>query len=616
VHQNQRTTSGLTKNTTYYFDLSGNVTSITYPTGRIVNYTFNAANRPITAQDSASGITYVTSPATPLTSCPSAAVCYTPQGSIYSVSLGVTSSFTGVNISQTFTNRLQPNEIKASSTAGNALDLTYNFVDPVSGHNAGHVYGITNNLTTGRSQSFTYDQLNRITSAGTTATTGGSCWGYLYSYDAWANLTSQAGWSPTYNACTETTMGAVAPDGNNHIPGFSYDASGNTLNDGLYAYKFNAEGEMTTGGGVTYLYDGDGRRVSRSARLLYWYGSGGEILLETTTTGSTKAEFVYFGGKRVAMIPTSGVAEYYVEDFLGSSRVLTQNTGTVCYDADFSPFGGEQVVTNTCTQNAFKFEGKERDSETLNDDFGARYYTWRFGRWLSADWSSVPVAVPYANLTNPQTLNLYSMVADDPESFADLDGHENLGIGTQGGTANPGCAGPMSGSPCTVQGRKAVGETFNNKSNVADRTAQVQAQNPQTVVFSDRANAPPDQSKPGAATDRTVDYQAGKMDKNGHIDSHDIDRDAKITLHEKLDPNSKTSADITKEPQTKTGSYKDYQFVPAGGSYKVLRDWKVNGKNANVLDLTTHKAFRFEVTTFDTYAKPPIKTEYTNTAPF
>jgi len=69
------------------------------------------------------------------------------------------------------------------------------------------------------------------------------------------------------------------------------------------------------------------------------------------------------------------------------------------------------------------FKGKERDTETGNDDFGARYYSNRFGRWLSADWSAVPVAVPYANLTNPQTLNLYSMVADDPESFADLDGH-------------------------------------------------------------------------------------------------------------------------------------------------------------------------------------------------
>jgi hypothetical protein len=34
----------------------------------------------------------------------------------------------------------------------------------------------------------------------------------------------------------------------------------------------------------------------------------------------------------------------------------------------------------------------------------------------------------YANLTNPQTLNLYSMVADDPESSADLDGHNLMGV--------------------------------------------------------------------------------------------------------------------------------------------------------------------------------------------
>jgi len=32
--------------------------------------------------------------------------------------------------------------------------------------------------------------------------------------------------------------------------------------------------------------------------------------------------------------------------------------------------------------------------------------------------------VPYANLSNPQTLNLYAMVADNPETFADLDGHD------------------------------------------------------------------------------------------------------------------------------------------------------------------------------------------------
>jgi len=137
-------------------------------------------------------------------------------------------------------------------------------------------------------------------------------------------------------------------------------------------------------------------------------------------------------------LPAAGSAQYYVEDFLGSSRVVTNSTGVVCYDADFTPFGGDRPYTDTCpAKNSYKFEGKERDTETGNDDFGARYSTHlpgspyrkpgspllRFGRWLSADWSAVPVAVPYANLTNPQTLNLYAMVADDPESFADLNGH-------------------------------------------------------------------------------------------------------------------------------------------------------------------------------------------------
>jgi RHS repeat-associated protein len=189
-----------------------------------------------------------------------------------------------------------------------------------------------------------------------------------------------------------------------------------------------------------WYYDGDGRRVAKANAAvppvpykLYWYGSGGEILAETDGSGNNPNEYVFFGGKRIAMLPAGSTAQFYVEDSLGSSRVITNNTGVVCYEGDFYPYGGERAVTTSCTQNDYKFEGKERDVETSvgpgntngNDDFGARYYSNRFGRWLSADWSNLPVPVPYANLTNPQTLNLYSMVHDDPESFADLDGHEN-----------------------------------------------------------------------------------------------------------------------------------------------------------------------------------------------
>jgi RHS repeat-associated protein len=188
---------------------------------------------------------------------------------------------------------------------------------------------------------------------------------------------------------------------------------------------------MKTAAGVTYAYDGDGRRVAKVGSKLYWYGSGGEILSETDAAGNTLNEYVFFGGKRVALVPASGGALYYAEDMLGSSRVMVQANGTLCYDADFTPFGGERSYTSTCAQN-YKFQGKERDTETGNDDFGARYYSWRFGRWLSSDWSAVPVAVPYANLTNPQTLNLYAMVADDPETSADLDGHSEKQSGYDG----------------------------------------------------------------------------------------------------------------------------------------------------------------------------------------
>ena len=430
VHADQRTNKASSTNITFtvtsYFDLAGNLTQLQYPhaSGRVVNYTYDAADRPISAIDNTNGFKYATgwqSGSPP--GCSATAVCYTPQGAIYGISFGPTSTFTGFNITNTYNNRLMPLEFKASSTAGNAIDITYNYVDPVKGGNAGHVFSVTNNLNVSRSQSFTYDQVNRITSAGTNATTGAYCWGYQYSYDAWGNLLAQAGWAPTYGTCMQGVLSGVTADGNNHISTFAYDASGNATSDSTNTYVWDGESQLKSAAGVTYLYDGDGRRVSKSNGKLYWYGPSGEIIAEIDATAHNLNDYIFFAGRHIGTQSHSGVGAFYVEDSLGSSRVLTTTAGVVCYDADFTPFGGERAYTNTCTQNLYKFEGKERDTETGNDEFGARYYNNRFGRWLSADWSNVPVAVPYANLSNPQTLNLYSMVADDPESFADLDGH-------------------------------------------------------------------------------------------------------------------------------------------------------------------------------------------------
>jgi len=73
---------------------------------------------------------------------------------------------------------------------------------------------------------------------------------------------------------------------------------------------------------------------------------------------------------------------------------------------------------------AYKFTGKERDAESGLDYFGARYYASGMGRWMSPDWAKTPEGVPYADLSNPQSLNLYGYVGNNPLSRKDDDGHE------------------------------------------------------------------------------------------------------------------------------------------------------------------------------------------------
>src|ERR1700691_425459 len=71
----------------------------------------------------------------------------------------------------------------------------------------------------------------------------------------------------------------------------------------------------------------------------------------------------------------------------------------------------------------YKFTGKERDSESGLDNFGARYNASTMGRFMTPDWSSKPAAVPFADPANPQSLNLYSYVTNNFLSRIDPLGH-------------------------------------------------------------------------------------------------------------------------------------------------------------------------------------------------
>ena len=410
VLTDQRTTNGVTRNTSYTYNLDGSVATLTYPSGRVLTYTPSAAGRTVSAVDNAGGVNYATG------------ALYAPQGALSSLQ-------NGASLVSTFyyNNRLQPCRISAKTTGtapaqcsdlshvGDVLDFTYDF--GLGTADNGNVNSVTNNRNTARSISYSYDELNRVKSALTNGTTGNLCWGLDYTYDIWANLKTVA-LDSARPACSWGTLN-VTITAANRISGTSYDAAGSVLNDGSYSYTYNAEGQMTAGAGVTYTSDGDGRRVQKSSGKLYWYGVGSDPIAESDMTGATwTSEYVFFGGKRIARRDSSGNVFYYFADHLGTSRVIVQAGQTSpCYDADFDPFGGEHVVTNTCPQN-YKFTGKERDAESGLDDLGARYYSSQYGRFMSGD-----LVFADQHVADPQSWNLYTYVRNRPLGYIDPTGY-------------------------------------------------------------------------------------------------------------------------------------------------------------------------------------------------
>ena len=128
---------------------------------------------------------------------------------------------------------------------------------------------------------------------------------------------------------------------------------------------------------------------------------------------------------------TPSSTHYFLADHLGTTSLELAEGGWPVYSGQFAPYGGELVNGVPLAQQQpdgsssnYKFTGKERDTESGLDYFGARYYASSMGRFMSPDWSAAAVGVPYADLGDPQSLNLYSYVRNNPLSQVDADGHD------------------------------------------------------------------------------------------------------------------------------------------------------------------------------------------------
>ena len=396
-----KTISGVSQSISYQYNLDGSLWNTTYPDSLVVQYGYSNAGRPTSVIDAIGGNNYGTN------------ATYTASGALTQLVLGNTASFSGITLTDQYNKRLQPGVMSASTPSGTIFSLSYTF--GLGANDNGNVNGITNNLDNTRSQTFTYDSLNRLSSA--MSTPGGQyCWGDSYAIDPWGNL-----YQKNVTQCSAENLQYTVNTKNQLVgSGYTYDAAGNM---NLYNI-FDAENEWTYQSyyGVTYLYDGDGRKVKvsggSSGTKLYWYDAVGQVLAETDSRGNAVDNYVYFNGVSIAKLhiePGPTYYSYYVRDHLGTTRMITDQAGNVCYDADYFPWGGEQhVYANGCPQN-YKFSGKERDPDMGSDYFGARFYKYTMARFYSPD----PLG---GSLGDPQTLNRYTYVRNNPLRFTDPTG--------------------------------------------------------------------------------------------------------------------------------------------------------------------------------------------------
>lgn len=195
------------------------------------------------------------------------------------------------------------------------------------------------------------------------------------------------------------------------------DANGNLLLSGNRWIKYDAENrpiKIITSDGVTteFVYNYEGARVKKTVdgtTTLYI----GDI---AEKTGGQVTTYVFAGNQRLTM--RQGANEYYFHnDHLGSTSLVTNSSGTAVQTTRNTPFGNVYFSSGSVTD--IGFTGHRSDVSNGLIYMKARYYDPAMGRFLTPD---TMIASPY----NPQGLNRYSYVDNNPLIYIDPTGHWKL----------------------------------------------------------------------------------------------------------------------------------------------------------------------------------------------
>ncbi len=202
---------------------------------------------------------------------------------------------------------------------------------------------------------------------------------------------------------------------------YEYDSNGNLTKGDGKVYEYNDANKLVRirhgdQNGVViaeYYYDFKGQRIKKIENEITTYYIGKNYVTEIADSLLENTKYYFANKERVAKKDSSGNLSYFHSDHLGGTNAVTDSGGNLVERNKYYPFG----EIREGGQERFTYTGKEKDKLTDFYYFEARYYKHEFKHFTQPDAIS-------RNLYDPQDLNRYTYVNNNPVKYVDPSGHK------------------------------------------------------------------------------------------------------------------------------------------------------------------------------------------------
>ena len=380
VSSKTQTINGKSFTIQYGYDNAGQLTSMTYPSGLVVNYTYT--NGQITSVGTSAGSLITSVNYAPFTSNPTS---WNWSSGSYSKTYSQNETLTNISSGGVLSNSLNQDEV-------------------------GNILSISNN-------SFTYNNSDNLLSA----------FNLNYNYDNNLNLTSFGSTTMTVNQNKIATY--VKPTTNT----YAYDNNGNTLSDSIEQYGNNKYGYDVKNNLVrvinsTYTFNGLNQRVSKTVNgvtTYFVYNESHQLIGEYDNNGNLISEHIYLDLTPIGLYKNSQIYNVHT-DHLGTPRVITTSGNQIVWQwNNTDPLGSNLPSVSTIEYN-LRFAGQYFDKESNLHYNYYRTYNPLTGKYLQPDPIGLNGGLNTYNYVNGNPLSAIDPLGLTPVNFPLTDGYYGL----------------------------------------------------------------------------------------------------------------------------------------------------------------------------------------------